>query len=49
MKVSAPYTSLMTLKASAAKGSSSEHLRSPIGWPSASTVLIEATSVGAGR
>jgi hypothetical protein len=38
----------MTLNASAANDSSSEQTRSPIGLPSASTVLIEATSVGAG-
>jgi hypothetical protein len=41
--------SLMTLNARAENGSSSEVLRSPIGSPSASTVLIEGTSVGAGR
>ena len=46
--VSAPYVSLMTLNARPENGSSSEHLRSPIGLPSASTVLMAATSVGAG-
>ena len=41
--------SLMTLKASAENGSSSEQRRSPMGLPSASTVLMAETSVGAGK
>ena len=39
----------MTLNASAENGSSSEDLRSPIGLPSASTVLMASTSAGAGQ